>query len=89
MSAPRLAREVLIGLSLIAFGLIGLPALVYLVGQKIVGDYEAGIGGLYGAIAGALAEGNPYAWVLVLSPYLTVAGLRVFLRLGRRHKPVT
>jgi hypothetical protein len=86
VSAPRTAREVLIALALLAFGLIALPALVYVVGQQVVGEYADGLGGLYTAIGAALASGNPFAWILVLSPLLTVQLLRIWVRL-RRPRP--
>jgi len=78
----------LIALALLAFGLIALPALVYVVGQQVVGEYADGIAGLYSAIAAALKSGNLYAWILVLSPLLTVQLMRFWVRLKRSRTKV-
>ena len=82
----RLAREILLALALLAFGLIVLPALVYIVGQLIIGAYDDGLMGLYGAIAESLTAGNAFAWLLVLAPYLCIQLIRllVFLRPARQ-----
>ena len=76
MNRTKLAREALLALGLLAFGLIVLPALVYLVGQRVVGEYADGISGLYAAVGDALITGNAYAWVLVLSPNLCILLIR-------------
>jgi hypothetical protein len=72
--ATNWQREVTIAAALLAFGLLVLPFVVYFVGQQILGDYGDGLGAL------ALAESiwvdllsfRLAAWVLVLSPYLTI-----------------
>lgn len=89
MTSRRPLKEMLIALALIAFGLICLPALVYLVGQRLLGDYEAGLLGFYDATADALVAGNLYVWVLVLSPYATIQLFRLSLWIRRRRPPVT
>ena len=76
MNRTKLAREALLALALIAVGLILLPALVYLVGQRIVGAYADGMGGLYAATGDALISGNFFAWILVLSPWLCILLIR-------------
>jgi hypothetical protein len=83
-------KEVLITLALLAFGLLGLPALVYVVGERVVGPYDGGAGlyDFYQGIGNALAEGKPGAWFLVLSPYLVIQLLRLTVWLQRR-RPVT
>lgn len=86
MKPPRTVKESLLALSLIAFGLICLPPMIYAVGQLVVGEYEDGLIGLYDAIADALVAGNIFAWVLVFSPYLTVMLFRLGLWL-RRQRP--
>jgi hypothetical protein len=86
MSSRRPLKELLIALALLAFGLICLPALVYVVGQRLLGDYEAGIAGFYEATANALAGGNTYVWILVLSPYFTIQLVRLGLWI-RRQRP--
>jgi hypothetical protein len=88
VNAARAAREALLALGLVAFGLILLPALVYLVGQQVVGEYPDGIGGLYAAVGDALMAGNPLAWILILSPYVTIQLLRLLLRLRPSRRTV-
>jgi hypothetical protein len=79
-------REVALAAALLAFGLLALPFAVYVVGQQVLGEYGEGLG------AFALAE-NVWvdllsfrlpAWVLVLSPYLTIQLARGVRRIWRR-----
>lgn len=86
MKPPRTIKEALLALALIAFGLICLPFMIYLVGQQIVGDHENGLIGLYEAIGDALLQGNGFAWMLVFSPYLTITLLRIGLWLRRQRR---
>jgi hypothetical protein len=80
-------REAAIAAGLLAFGLIALPFAVYVVGQRMLGEYgEAG-----GALALAetiwldlLAFRLP-AWILVLSPYLTIQLARGVRRIWQRR----
>jgi len=84
--ATNWQREVTIAAALLAFGLLVLPFAVYFVGQQILGDYGDGLGAL------ALAESiwvdllsfRLAAWVLVLSPYLTIQLARGVRRIWRR-----
>lgn len=84
--AARAAREIFLTLGLVASGLIALPALVYLVGQQLIGEYADGLTGLYAALSEALTAGNPYAWLLVLSPWLCFQLLRLLLVLRPRRR---
>ena len=72
-------RELTVFLILIAVGLLGLPPAVFWVGQHVVGEYgdKGSIWDLTRAVWLALVEGQVAAWVLVLSPYLVVALLRL------------
>ena len=80
-------REVAIAVSLLALGLIALPFAVYFVGQQVLGEYGEGAGAL------ALAESiwldllslRLPAWILVLSPYLTIQLARGVRRVWRRR----
>jgi hypothetical protein len=80
-------REVAIAAGLLALGLIALPFAVYVVGQRVLGEYGEGDGAL------ALAESiwldllslRLSAWLLVLSPYLTVQLARGVRRIWRRR----
>lgn len=89
MKSTRVLKEALLALGLFAFGLIGLPILIYVVGQRLIGEYEAGLMGFYDAIGDALLSGNGYAWVMVLSPYLGIMLLRLAYRLRRRRQAVS
>lgn len=86
MKPPRILKEALLAVALLAFGLICLPALIYLVGQQIVGPYDDGIFGLYQAIGDSLIAGNGFAWILVLSPYVSVLLLRFGFWLRRQRR---
>lgn len=86
MKPPRPIKETLLALALLAFGLFCLPTLIYLVGQEIVGEYENGLLGLYEAIADALIAWNPFAWVLIFSPYFTVQLIRLSLWLRKQRQ---
>jgi len=88
MTVPRSIREALLAVSLLAFGLICLPVLIYVVGQRLIGEYEAGLAGFYDAIGSALAGGSPFAWLLILSPYISIQLIRFVLWLRRQRKPV-
>lgn len=89
MGPSRIVKEAVIALAALALGLIGLPAMVYLVGQLLVGEYEAGLSGFYEAIGAALVEGRWYAWLLVLSPYIVIQLLRFVFRLRRGRRAVS
>lgn len=85
MTTHRALRECVIAVGLLAFGLICLPALIFMVGQLILGEYEAGLEGLYTAIGNALIAGNIYAWILVLSPYAAIQLIRFGLWVRRQR----
>jgi hypothetical protein len=88
--APHKKELALLG-SLLAFGLLFLPLVVYLVGVEVVGPYEGegGAFGLLGSILAALARGSWAAWVLTLSPYIIVQLARLAVRAMRRRDRVT
>ena len=89
----RLRREALILAVFGGFGLLLLPALVYLVGQVLLGEYRPGgtMGVFYADLYGHLATFSIWPWLLVLGPYLAVQVLRLlWLPLGllmRRPSP--
>lgn len=67
------------------FGLLALPALVFVVGQVLLGEYrpDAGVGAFYADLYGHLMAASPWAWLLVLGPYLAIQLLRLlWLPLG-------
>ena len=86
MSLHRALKESVLAVGLLAFGLIGLPALIFLLGPLILGEYGAGIENLYSAIGDALVDGNPFAWFLIFSPYIGIQLIRFGLWLHRRRR---
>jgi hypothetical protein len=80
-------RELAIAAGLLAFGLIALPFAVYVVGQRVLGEYDEGAGALDLAESlwlDLLSFELP-AWILVLSPYLTIQLARGIRRIWRRN----
>ena len=79
-------REVVLAAWLLGFGLLALPFAVYVVGQRMVGEYGEGLGALDLAetIWLDLLSFRPAAWILVLSPYLVVQLARGVRRIWRR-----
>lgn len=74
---PR--REVLLFAVFGGFGLLILPGIVYLVGQRLLGEYrpDAGMGGFYADLYGHLGTLSVWAWLLVLGPWIAVQTLRL------------
>ena len=71
-------KETVLFLWLLAFGLRVQPALIYLVGDAIFGEYGgSGFGAFYAALHDNLFSGNIAAWFVVLSPYLVWQLLRL------------
>jgi hypothetical protein len=81
-------REVAIAAGLLAFGVLALPFAVYLVGERMLGEYGEGAGALDLAesIWLDLVALRPAAWILVLSPYIVIQLARVVRRIWRRKK---
>lgn len=87
-----LRREALLLASFGGFGLFVLPALVFLVGQQLLGPYrpDAGMSTFYGDLYGHLAAGSPWPWLLVMGPWLTIQLLRLLwlpISRGTRRPP--
>jgi hypothetical protein len=81
----RLRFELIFGSVLLAFGLFAVPAVVYLVGIKLLGPYGegAGLGTFYVNFFADLASGIGRAWNLALGPLVAVSLVRL-LFLKRR-----
>lgn len=72
-------RELLVFACLVGFGLLVLPALVYAVGVVLLGEYRPGatVGSFYADLYAQLAAPEPWAWLLVLGPWLGIQWLRL------------
>lgn len=87
-------RELLLFAGLAGFGLLVLPALVYLVGVVLLGEYAPGatVGTFYADLYAELAAPALWAWLLVLGPWLGIQWLRLlwlpFRTLLRRRPAV-
>ncbi len=81
--------EVWLAVSLLGFGLLVLPALIYATGTLLLDAYGGGehLGSFYGDYFRDLAT-TPQTWVLVLGPYVLVQGIRlIFTDFGRSSAP--
>ena len=73
-----LVREVLVFIALLLAGLLLLPVAIFVVGDVVFGDYGGdGYGQFFESILGRLADGDRFAWFLVLAPYLVVQLFRM------------
>lgn len=79
-------RELVVAIVMLAFGLFVLPMAIYGVGVRIIGNYGTEGGGMLDlaeTIWQDLLTLAPWAWLLVLSPYVVVQALRLALRMWR------
>ena len=79
MNSSPLQKELIIAATLLAFGVLVLPAAIYWVGQQLIGEYapDAGVLDLAETIWSDLLDLDPAAWTLVLAPYLIVQLVRL------------
>lgn len=78
-TSRRLRREAILFAVMLAIGLL-LPVAIYFTGQLLLGDYSddgAGVGHLYGDVFADLAAGSPFAWGLILGPWLGIQLVRL------------
>jgi hypothetical protein len=74
-------RELTIASALIGGALFVIPVGVYVVGQRLFGEYvSGGVLTLAEKIWGDFLTLRPATWVLVLTPYLTVQLVRAIRR---------
>jgi hypothetical protein len=77
----RLRFELIAGSVLLALGLFAVPAVVYLVGVKLLGAYGEGagasLGTFYADFFGDLASGTGRAWSLALGPLVLISLVRL------------
>ena len=83
-------RELTIAAAMLAFGLFILPLAIYIVGQRLIGEYDAdaGVGALFEHIWIDFLSLRATAWVLILGPYVTVQLIRGVRRVWRRKGAV-
>ncbi len=74
-----LKREAWLVLAFVGFGLLLLPAFVYIVGDISLGPYAGGgsLKAFYVNQFRALIDGNGAAWLLALGPYLLIQLVRL------------
>lgn len=87
---PRPRRfEAWLAVGLIGFGLIVLPALIYVTGTLLLGAYGGGehLGSFYGDYFRDLGK-TPQTWALALGPYVLVQVARlIFTDFGKSSPP--
>lgn len=77
-------RESVLFLWLILGGLFVLPALIYVIGKALFGEYGgSGFTAFYANFHSGLRDGETAVWFLVLSPYLVMQLLRLTFRAFR------
>jgi len=74
--------EIFLAGGLLLFGLLVLPALIYLTGTLLLGEYSGGthLGSFLGDFTRDLAGGSARAWSLVVGPYVLVQVGRLIFR---------
>jgi len=82
--------ELILTVSLLAIGLLVLPLLIYFTAAPVAGEYPGeDLWGLMKHIWGDLGRGRPFAWLMVLCPYLFVQLLRLGFVSWRGQRGVT
>ena len=77
-------RESVLFLWLILGGLFVLPALIYVTGHALFGEYGgSGFTAFYANFHSGLRDGETAVWFLALSPYLVLQLLRLTFRAFR------
>jgi hypothetical protein len=89
-SLKRMARkEFFLFVGLLFFGLVIAPIALYLLGERVFGQYGGhGYGDFFGTLSARIRAGDSIAWFFVLSPYLVWQTLRLTayaFRLAGRH----
>ncbi len=83
-SGSSVLRELAIAVLALAFGLVGMPFLIWGAGRATLGDYaHGGPLSLLGDYFGGLAQGASAFWVVALGPYALLSFLRFILRVAR------
>jgi hypothetical protein len=88
---PRLRKELVLGAACFGFGLFVLPALIYLVGVRVLGAYGGGphIGAFYGDFFRNLIDGAGRTWFIVVGPYFLLIVVRLIFWPWRGKLPTS
>jgi hypothetical protein len=87
MSLSAVSREVLIFASALVIGLVGVPLLIWVIGNRVLGPYihgtntHAGPMALLGDFFAGLAHGWPSYWLVALGPALLILLVRLVFAL--------
>jgi hypothetical protein len=87
---PRVRREIILLLVLLACGLFVMPLLIWAVGHAVLGPYAGGGGTAFSLLADffvGLKSGSLLYWSVVLGPYVFVLILRGLWYFFRRPRP--
>ncbi len=80
----RLLHELAIAVLALAFGLVGMPFLIWGAGRATLGNYaHGGPLSLLGDYFVGLAAGAAAFWVVALGPYVLLGLIRLILRVAR------
>ena len=84
-SQPTLIFEaVTLGLAVL-FGLLVMPALIYLVGSLVLNDYaNGGVIALYFDFLKGLVEPRPSCWIVLIGPFVFLTLFRLFRLILRK-----
>jgi hypothetical protein len=90
MTDTNWKRELTIAAAMLGFGLFVLPFAIYVVGQRLIGEYDpsAGVGALYEHIWIDFLSLRAPALILIVGPYVTVQLIRGIRRVWRRRRAV-
>lgn len=81
-------RELALLVVLLLVGLLLLPAVIFFVGKAVFGAYGGhGYAGFFGDLGTKISRGAPWAWFLVLSPYLAWQTIRAMVAGWRAAAP--
>ncbi len=73
-------KEAVLFVGWLFFGFVLMPIGIYLVGQKVFGEYGGyGYADFFGSLSARIRSGDAVAWFLVLAPYLIWQTLRLTL----------
>lgn len=74
----------------VAFGAGAMPALIYLAGSTLLGQYEGGsLRRIYQTVLGGLVHGSVSSWIVVLGPLVLWQLVRALIRAWRRRTPAS